>query len=81
MRREWENALAGVETFNHDVIRPREKPSAATGGTVILRGTLPPDGAVIKTSAASPKLLQHKGPAVVFKNYQGAFRWAGFGCD
>jgi dihydroxy-acid dehydratase len=62
--------LAGVQTFNHDVIRPRENPIAATGGTVILRGNLAPDGAVIKTSAATPKLLQHKGPAIVFKNYQ-----------
>jgi dihydroxy-acid dehydratase len=62
--------LADAQTFNHEVIRPRENPIAETGGTVILRGSLAPDGAVIKTSAASPKLLKHKGDAVVFKNYQ-----------
>jgi dihydroxy-acid dehydratase len=37
---------------------------------VILFGNLAPDGAVIKTSAATPKLLQHTGPAVVFRSYQ-----------
>ena len=40
-----------------------------SGGTAILYGNLAPDGAVIKTSAADPRLLQHTGPAVVFKDY------------
>ncbi len=35
-------------------------------GTVVLRGTLAPDGALIKVSAASPQLLHHVGPALVF---------------
>ncbi len=61
--------IQGAHALNTDVIRPRERPLAATGGTAILFGNLAPDGAVIKTSAASPRLLQHKGPAVVFKNY------------
>ena len=61
--------LDGAKPINHEVIRPRETPLAATGGTAILYGTLAPDGAVIKTSAADPKLLKHTGPAVVFKNY------------
>jgi dihydroxy-acid dehydratase len=51
------------------VIRPRENALAETGGTVILRGSLAPDGAVIKISAATPRLLQHTGSALVFKNY------------
>ena len=54
---------------NPEVIRPREKPLAECGGTAVLYGNLCPDGAVIKTSAASPHLLQHTGPAVVFKDY------------
>lgn len=62
--------IEGAHPINTDVIRPRTKPLAATGGTVILFGSLAPDGAVIKTSAADPKLLQHTGPAVVFRNYQ-----------
>jgi dihydroxy-acid dehydratase len=62
--------LNGAQVVNHEVIRPRESPLAPTGGTVILRGNLAPDGAVIKTSAATARLLQHQGTAVVFKNYQ-----------
>ncbi len=61
--------LAGASVVNRDVIRPRDNPLAATGGTAILHGNLAPNGAVIKTSAATPRLLQHTGPAVVFKDY------------
>jgi dihydroxy-acid dehydratase len=61
--------LAGAKIINKDVIRPRDNALADTGGTVILRGSLAPDGAVIKVSAATPRLLQHTGTAVVFKNY------------
>jgi dihydroxy-acid dehydratase len=55
--------------YNAEVIRPRNNPLAASGGTVILHGNLAPNGAVIKTSAADPRLLQHTGPALVFQNY------------
>jgi dihydroxy-acid dehydratase len=61
--------LAGASIINKDVIRPRDNAMADSGGTVILRGSLAPDGAVIKISAATPRLLQHTGTAVVFKNY------------
>ena len=61
--------LAGASIINKDVIRPREDALADTGGTVILRGSLAPDGAVIKISAATPRLLQHTGSAIVFRNY------------
>jgi dihydroxy-acid dehydratase len=61
--------LAGAVPVNRDVIRPRDQPLAPTGGTAILHGNLAPHGAVIKTSAATPRLLQHTGPAVVFKDY------------
>ncbi len=62
-------ALAGGRVIHDDVIRPRDKALSETGGTAILLGSLAPDGAVIKTSAAAPHLLKHTGPAVVFKNY------------
>jgi dihydroxy-acid dehydratase len=62
-------SLDGARPLNTDVIRPRDNPLALTGGTAILYGNLAPDGAVIKTSAADPRLLKHTGPAVVFKNY------------
>ena len=46
-----------------------EKPLSAAGATFVLRGNLAPDGAVIKHTAAERRLLQHAGPAVVFRNY------------
>jgi dihydroxy-acid dehydratase len=61
--------LAGAKIINRDVIRPRDNPISLTGGTAILYGSLAPDGAVLKTSAATPRLLKHTGPAVVFANY------------
>jgi dihydroxy-acid dehydratase len=60
---------AEISPGHEDVIRTREAALAPEGGTVILRGNLCPDGAVIKQSAAEPHLLVHSGPAVVFANY------------
>jgi dihydroxy-acid dehydratase len=57
------------KVFNDDVIKPIEQPILAEGGLVILRGNLAPNGAVIKTSAASTSLLKHKGKAIVFEDY------------
>ena len=61
--------LADAKIFNEDVIRRRSNPLKASGGLVVLRGNLAPAGAVIKTSAASPKLCRHIGKAVVFEDY------------
>jgi dihydroxy-acid dehydratase len=61
--------IAGAEVFDDEVIRTLERPVSASGGLAILRGTLAPDGAVLKTVAASPSLLRHCGPAVVFEDY------------
>ncbi|MFN7086119.1 MAG: L-arabinonate dehydratase [Burkholderiales bacterium] len=61
--------IAGARTYNEDVIRPRENPVSASGGLAVLRGNLAPDGAVIKPTAAEPRLLQHTGRAVVFRDY------------
>lgn len=61
--------LKGASLNNSAVIRPRTDPLAASGGTVVLFGSLAPDGAVIKTSAADPRLLSHSGPAIVFDSY------------
>ena len=49
-----------------EVIATREAPAGPTGSLVALRGSLAPDGAVIKAAAATPGLLQHRGPAAVF---------------
>lgn len=61
--------IAGAEVFDADVIRALDTPLHPNGGVVMLRGSLAPDGAVIKQSAASPEKLQHTGPAVVFEDY------------
>jgi L-arabonate dehydrase len=60
--------------YNEDVIRPLAMPIAKEGGTVILRGNLCPDGAVLKQSAASPHLLTHRGRAVVFEDHADLHR-------
>jgi len=54
--------------YNAEVIRPFDKPLTEQGGIAILRGNLAPQGAVIKPSAATPALMQHKGRAVVFED-------------
>ena len=61
--------LDTARIHNPEVIRPRANPLFPSGGTTVLYGNLAPDGAVIKTSAADPRLLQHTGPAVVFQDY------------
>ena len=60
--------VASAEVSNPDIIRSLDDPLAAEGGLSILRGNLAPDGAVIKHAAATPVLLTHSGPALVFKD-------------
>jgi dihydroxy-acid dehydratase len=61
--------IAGAEVIDNEVIRTRDNPVAAEGGTCLLRGNLAPNGCVIKSIAAHKKLLTHRGPALVFNNY------------
>ncbi|MDE3181160.1 MAG: dihydroxy-acid dehydratase, partial [Acidobacteriota bacterium] len=61
--------IAGAEVFNSEVIRPLGRPLYPEGGTVILKGNIAPEGAVIKQTAVSPGLEKHKGRAVVFENH------------
>jgi L-arabonate dehydrase len=60
--------IAGSKIVNTDVIAPADRPLSERGSLVVLRGNLCPDGAVLKRSAADPKLLQHEGRAVVFED-------------
>ncbi len=66
--------VAGASCHNRDVIRLRDRALQPEGGTVILKGTLCPRGAVLKTSAASPELLHHTGRAVVFEDHEDLMR-------
>ncbi|HLI29620.1 MAG TPA: IlvD/Edd family dehydratase [Terriglobia bacterium] len=61
--------IAGAQCYNREVIKTADAPLHPEGGTVILKGNLAPCGAVIKQTAASPRLQKHKGQAVVFENY------------
>jgi len=58
------------EVPGQDAIRARKNPIKAEGGLAVLHGNLAPRGAVIKQSAASAKLLQHTGRAVVFESVE-----------
>jgi dihydroxy-acid dehydratase len=60
--------LERAELIDENVIRPRERPLDAGGSLVVLHGSLCPDGAVMKISAAETRLLQHEGRAVVFED-------------
>jgi dihydroxy-acid dehydratase len=61
--------IAGAEVIDDRVILPRNTPLSRAGGTFVLRGSLAPDGCVIKPTAADPRLLRHTGRAVVFDSY------------
>jgi dihydroxy-acid dehydratase len=65
----YENS-ADAEVHNRDVISKLEKPFKPESGIVVVRGNLAPEGAVIKPSAASKKLLMHSGKAIVFENIE-----------
>jgi dihydroxy-acid dehydratase len=58
--------LQGRDITDEDVIRPLDNPVSPLGALAVLRGNLAPHGAVMKPSAATPALLQHSGPALVF---------------
>jgi dihydroxy-acid dehydratase len=66
-----DEASRAVETPGQEVVRPVANAIKKTGGLVILRGSLAPDGAVMKISGADR--LQHRGPARVFDSEEAAF--------
>jgi dihydroxy-acid dehydratase len=61
--------IGNAKSYNRDVIASAEQPVQSVGGLAVLRGNLAPGGAVIKPTAADPKLLKHTGKAVVFDDY------------
>jgi dihydroxy-acid dehydratase len=62
--------LESAECYRREVIRTAAQPLHPEGGTAVLYGNLAPDGAVLKQTAASPRLLRHRGRAYVFDNFQ-----------
>jgi len=67
-----EEAANAVETPGQEVIRTLKNPVKATGGLVILKGNLAPDGSVVKLFGY--ERLTHRGPARVFNSEESAFR-------
>jgi L-arabonate dehydrase len=63
----WDN-VKDAQNHNQEVIRPWDNPLTAHGGIAVLRGNLAPNGAILKPSAATPALMQHRGRAVVFED-------------
>jgi dihydroxy-acid dehydratase len=64
--------VTGRSIADEDVIRRVEAPLSAQGGIAILRGSLAPDGAVVKSAAVDPAMLVHAGPARVFEREERA---------
>jgi dihydroxy-acid dehydratase len=73
-----ENLAAGSRwvpdyaSVNRDVLRSGQAPYSPTGGLTILFGNLAPEGAVVKSAAVDPNMLQHTGPARVFEDEDAA---------
>jgi L-arabonate dehydrase len=65
----WDN-VKGAECWNRDVIHTFGSPFKENTGIKVLRGNLCPDGAIIKPSAATARLMQHQGRAVVFESIE-----------
>jgi dihydroxy-acid dehydratase len=66
--------IDAADAFPQDVVRPFSNPIYPQGGIAVLRGNLAPGGAIIKQSAADPKLMKHEGRAVVFENAEDLAR-------
>ncbi len=62
--------LDEAQIWDREVIAVRDKPVQDAAGIAVLRGNLAPNGAVIKPAAASARLLQHRGRAVVFDSIE-----------
>jgi dihydroxy-acid dehydratase len=67
-----EAARSAVETAGQEVLRPLSNPLKPTGGLVILKGNLAPEGCVVKV--AGHERMMHKGPARVFDREEDAFQ-------
>jgi L-arabonate dehydrase len=65
-----EQNASEAHCYNSDVIRSLDRPVRPEASLAVLHGNLAPNGAVIKSSTASPRFLQHSGRAIVFDSYE-----------
>lgn len=63
-----------AEVYNPEVLRPLDRPFHREGGIAVLRGTLAPNGSVIKQTAVSENMMVHEGPARVFDCEEDALK-------
>lgn len=66
------DSIAKAKNYDTEVIRPIDNPFMATGGIMVLQGSLAPNGAVVKKSAVAPEMYKHSGPARVFESEEEA---------
>ena len=64
--------LEGVENLDEHLIRPIDNPYSPYGGIAVLKGSLAPEGCVVKQSAVAPEMMVHTGPARVFDSEEDA---------
>ncbi len=69
----WQNNQ-DAPCWNRDVIHGFQSPFKKDAGIAVLRGNLCPEGAIIKPSAATPKLMTHRARAVVFEDIEDFHR-------
>jgi L-arabonate dehydrase len=68
--RTMEQNYAESPCYNREVVAEMDKPFNPLAGVIVVKGNLSEHGAVLKPSAATPALLQHTGPAVVFEDIE-----------
>ncbi len=66
--------LEGVENLDETLIRPLENPYSSYGGIAVLKGSLAPEGCVVKQSAVASEMMAHTGPARVFDSEEEAIQ-------
>ena len=66
--------LDGVENLDHELIRPIDNPYSPYGGIAVLKGSLAPEGCVVKQSAVAEEMMVHTGPARVFDSEEDAIQ-------
>jgi len=66
--------IANVTVLDRDVIRSVDEPYSKTGGIAVLRGSIAPDGAVVKKAAVAEQMLVHSGPARVFDSEEDTIK-------
>ncbi len=64
--------IENAKIYDSEVIRSVENADSTSGGLAILFGNLAPEGAVVKTAAVAPALLNHRGPAIIFESQEEA---------